>query len=217
MQALTWALVAKERRSLADYGEALTEKQWVAPSLCEGWKISDVYAHLVLESRYKAYEVLPSLVRGRGNIHSMMDQLARKYANTMSQKQLVKRLGEDANLKLSPRFVSPLEVLIDLVIHGADIKLALGDGWQVQPEVMKHILDNWHPSQLRFGTITNRIRRRMKGLHWKAEDFAWSSGKEAWPSISGSGQFLIFAIAGRGHALKYLHGEGVAAMKERIT
>jgi uncharacterized protein (TIGR03083 family) len=143
MNDKTWKLIATERKQLALYGKKLTAKQWRADSLCEGWSIADVYAHLILESRYKAYEVLPSLVRGRGNIHSMMDSLARKYGKAKSQTELTQTLEDDAKLRLSPKFVSPLEVLIDLVIHSADIKLALGEKWEVEPEVMKHILDNF--------------------------------------------------------------------------
>lgn len=212
----TWSLIAKERLRLAQYGKMLTTEQWNEPSLCEGWKISDVYAHLILESRYKAYEALPGLIRGRGNIHSMMDQLARKYGKAMPQEELVMQLKADADLKAVPKLVSPLEVLIDTVIHTADIKLALGDTWGVDPEVMQHILAEWHPSQLRFGTVTNRIRKRMKGLHWTAEDFEWSAGEKGKPTVKGSGQFLIFAIAGRGHALEYLRGNGVEIMRQRL-
>ena len=147
----------------------------------------------------------------------MMDTLARKYGKAKTQSQLTDLLEADANLKLSPKFVSPLEVLIDLVIHSADIKLALEETWQVEPEVMKHILANWHPSQTRFGTIANRIRRRMKGLHWTADDFDWSVGKSEHPNISGRGQFLIFAIAGRGLALEFVDGDGVEIMRKRLA
>jgi uncharacterized protein (TIGR03083 family) len=216
MSTKTWKFIAEERLRLAAYGKTLTAKQWRTASLCEGWTVADVYAHLVLESRYKSYEVLPSLIKGRGNIHSMMDTLARKYAKRMSQIELTKLLKEDAKLKLAPAFVSPLEVLIDLVIHSADIKLALGEEWEVSPEIMHHILAEWHPSQLRFGTITNKIRRRMKKLHWTAEDYEWSAGQKGWPNITGSSQFLIFAISGRGHALEYLRGDGVKELRKRL-
>ena len=217
MHTKTWKLVADERIRLAAYGKTLTAKQWKSASLCEGWSIADVYAHLVLESRYKAYEVLPSLIKGRGNVHNMMDSLARKYAKALSQIELTQRLKDDAAVKIAPAFVSPLEVLIDLVIHSADIKLALGEDWEVAPEVMQHILSEWHPSQLRFGTITNKIRRRMKKLHWTAEDYEWSAGKKGLPTVKGSGQFLIFAIAGRGYALDYLRGDGVDIVRKRLT
>ena len=216
MNEKTWKLVSDERLRLASYGKTLTARQWKTASLCEGWNIADVYAHLVLESRYKSYEVLPSLIKGRGNIHTMMDALARKYAVRMSQIELTQMLKDDANAKIAPVLVSPLEVLIDLVIHSADIKLALREDWEVAPEIMEHILSKWHPSQFRFGTITNRIRRRMKKLHWTAEDYEWSVGQKGWPKISGSGKFLIFAISGREHALQYLSGNGLKELRQRV-
>ena len=41
------AMIAAERLGLADLFDGLTEAQWSVPSLCEGWTVRDVAAHLV--------------------------------------------------------------------------------------------------------------------------------------------------------------------------
>ncbi|MDN5718134.1 MAG: maleylpyruvate isomerase family mycothiol-dependent enzyme, partial [Janibacter sp.] len=46
-----WELVHAERAALADDLERLTDEQWREPSLCEGWSVHDVAAHLVDNAR----------------------------------------------------------------------------------------------------------------------------------------------------------------------
>ena len=41
-----WRYIDDQRAGLADLLESLTPEQWVAPSLCEGWRVRDVAAHL---------------------------------------------------------------------------------------------------------------------------------------------------------------------------
>jgi len=42
-----WPLVHAERHALVDDLSRLTDEQWRTPSLCEGWTVHDVAAHLV--------------------------------------------------------------------------------------------------------------------------------------------------------------------------
>ena len=42
-----WELVHAERAALAADLEGLTDEQWRTASLCDGWSVHDVAAHLV--------------------------------------------------------------------------------------------------------------------------------------------------------------------------
>ncbi len=42
----SWAVIASQRRSLADLLERLSDEQWELPSLCDGWRLRDVAAHV---------------------------------------------------------------------------------------------------------------------------------------------------------------------------
>ena len=44
----SWRAIEQERRSLADLLESLTDDQWNTPSLCQGWRVRDVAAHVAL-------------------------------------------------------------------------------------------------------------------------------------------------------------------------
>ena len=40
-------MATAERTDLADLLETLTPRQWEAPSLCQGWRVRDVVAHVM--------------------------------------------------------------------------------------------------------------------------------------------------------------------------
>ncbi|MFB7758070.1 maleylpyruvate isomerase N-terminal domain-containing protein, partial [Streptomyces sp. NPDC056121] len=48
-----WAIVHAERAALIDdlARSHLTDDQWLKPSLCDGWTVHDVLAHLVDTAR----------------------------------------------------------------------------------------------------------------------------------------------------------------------
>ena len=46
--------IAAERRELAGLLDGLSAEQWDAPSLCDGWAVRQVVAHLTMPFRYSA-------------------------------------------------------------------------------------------------------------------------------------------------------------------
>jgi len=47
----SWRVIEQERLSLAALLENLSDDQWNAPSLCEGWRVKDVAAHVALAAQ----------------------------------------------------------------------------------------------------------------------------------------------------------------------
>lgn len=45
------AAISAERSDLADLLEALPADQWNHPSLCEGWRVREVVAHIIMPFR----------------------------------------------------------------------------------------------------------------------------------------------------------------------
>ncbi len=56
-------LAADERRDLADLLETLTPDQWVQPSLCSGWAVRDVVAHVIGYEEIGYLGLLGTLIR----------------------------------------------------------------------------------------------------------------------------------------------------------
>src|SRR5437868_5824257 len=49
--AQLWAMTHSQRRDLADFLDDLTPEQWRAQSLCGGWLVREVVAHMVSTAR----------------------------------------------------------------------------------------------------------------------------------------------------------------------
>jgi hypothetical protein len=71
-------LVAAHRRQLATVLSGLDVAEWDQPSLCGGWRVRHVVAHMIMPFRYPAPRFLAELARSRGNFDKMADRVARR-------------------------------------------------------------------------------------------------------------------------------------------
>ena len=60
-----WELVRREREALVEDLAGLTDEQWELPSLCGGWTVHDVAAHLVDNARTTRLGIVAAMVRAR--------------------------------------------------------------------------------------------------------------------------------------------------------
>ena len=47
----TFDLIAVQRRAVADVLDSLSAEEWLTPSLCEGWRVQEMAAHLSMPFR----------------------------------------------------------------------------------------------------------------------------------------------------------------------
>lgn len=118
--------IAAERRELADLLDQLRPGQWDAPSLCAGWRVREVAAHMSMGFRYPLPAVLWELAKARGSLHRMADRLARKDAAAASTGDLAAFLRGNADHPWKPPVGGIETALGHDVIHGLDITVALG-------------------------------------------------------------------------------------------
>lgn len=77
----SWRVIEQERLSLADLLAGLTDDQWDAPSLCAGWRIKDVAAHVALAPQPPSpWTMLIEGVRAGGRIHKINHDFSVRYA-----------------------------------------------------------------------------------------------------------------------------------------
>ncbi|WP_335755624.1 maleylpyruvate isomerase family mycothiol-dependent enzyme [Streptomyces sp. 3211] len=118
--------VAAERRELADVLDSLTPEQWDAPSLCTGWRVREVAAHMSLGFRTTLPGFTAELLRARGSLHRMTDRTARRDAAALGTRELAALLRENACHPWKPPAAGPTGALAHDVVHGLDITVALG-------------------------------------------------------------------------------------------
>lgn len=120
------AETSAERQRLAALLADLSPQQWAAPSLCEGWRVREVVAHLTMPFRSSGLSVLAGLVRSGFSFDRYADRAARHDTATMSDEQLLDVLRSNVDHPWSPPGGGPVGALSHDVIHGLDVTEALG-------------------------------------------------------------------------------------------
>jgi uncharacterized protein (TIGR03083 family) len=200
-------LAADERRDLADYLETLRPEEWDQASLCEGWTVRDVVGHVI------GYDVLgwsglvPRMIRARFSLANA-NRIGVEESRRLGTDELVERLREYA----VPRGITAMFgcgiALTDGVIHHQDIRRALGHPRTVPPERLVAAL-GFAPRARALPAPAN-----LRGLRAVATDVAWAHGSG--PEVTGPGEALLIALAGRPEGLAELDGPGLGTLVARV-
>lgn len=110
-----------ERERLTEILAGLTLQQWETASLCAGWRVREVAAHLSMPFRSKPPRLLLGLVAARFSFDRYADAAARKDAACMTAEQLVDAYRENIANPWQPPGGGAAGALSHDVIHGLDI------------------------------------------------------------------------------------------------
>ncbi|MFJ8011763.1 maleylpyruvate isomerase family mycothiol-dependent enzyme [Streptomyces sp. NPDC096339] len=192
------AAIAAERRELAAVLDSLRDEQWDAPSLCAGWRVREVAAHMTMGFRYSLARTARELVRARGSLHRMTDRCARADAAAHSTRELAALLADNADHPWRPPVGGLASALGHDVVHGLDITVALGLGRRVPADRVRILLAGVDARTLRF------FGADLSGIELRATDLDWSFG--AGTPVSGAAQDLLLLAFGRRLPPGHLHG-----------
>jgi uncharacterized protein (TIGR03083 family) len=115
-----------ERERLASLFGDLTPEQWDMPSLCDGWRVREVVAHVTMPFRAKPIGVMAGVVRAGFSFNRYADRDARSAAEAMSEAELVDLLRRNINHPWRPPGGGEAGALSHDVIHGLDATEPLG-------------------------------------------------------------------------------------------
>ncbi|WP_432924155.1 maleylpyruvate isomerase family mycothiol-dependent enzyme [Microbispora sp. CA-135349] len=195
--------IAAERRELADLLSELPPRSWDAPSLCAGWRVREVVAHMTMPYRHSGLSVLAGLVRARGNFDRLADRLAREDAAALGPRELTACLRDNAEHPWRPPGGGYAGALSHDVIHGMDVTVALGIDRRIPADRLRVLLDNARsPRSRRYFGVD------LDGVALRADDVDWSLGTGA--PLSGAAQDLVLVLCGRRLPEGRLRGEPAA-------
>lgn len=162
--------VAAELSELADLLAALPAAAWDEPSLCPGWRVREVVAHMTLPMHAAAPVVLLGLLRARMRWDLFADRRARLDAR-QTPEQLLAALRAPRMQAWTPPGGGPTGALVHAVIHGLDITEALNLQRRPPAARTRIVLDGLTaPRSLsHFGVA-------LHGLQLRTEDLDWSYG-----------------------------------------
>ncbi|MFI6004721.1 maleylpyruvate isomerase family mycothiol-dependent enzyme [Streptomyces sp. NPDC051366] len=192
------AATAAERRELADVLDTLTPDQWDAPSLCAGWRVREVTAHMSMGFRYSVPRFAAEFAKACGSLHRMTDRTARRDAAAFTPYELAALLRDNAGHPWKPPAGGPTAGLAHDVVHGLDITVALGHPRRVPVDRLRPLLSAITPRGLRF------FGADLTGIRLCADDLDWSHGSGT--PVHGAAQDLLLVLFGRRLPAGRLHG-----------
>ncbi len=193
-----WQTIDSERAATAELLAGLTDAEWTQPSLCGGWTVREVAAHLTLGPRVTIGEAIKGFVKARGNFNRFVDQTAREAARRPTAEIVANLRGIVGSRKLAPG-QKLKDAMMDVLVHTQDIALPLGLERSMPTEAAITSAD--HLWQMGFPF---HARRRLAGRRLAATDADWSAGEGA--EVSGPIDALVMLLAGRTATISKLTG-----------
>jgi uncharacterized protein (TIGR03083 family) len=206
--AAVWRVIDEERSTLADLLEELSDEEWEQPSLCTEWRVRDVAAHLTMAHMGWGPAAV-ELLRSGGSFNRMVRDSARRQAR-LPVTEYPPRLRAMVGSRRKAPGVTPLEPMLDVLVHGQDITVPLGRDRPVPREAAAVAASRAWSLNWPF-----RTRRRLHGLQLVASDVPWTVGAGA--PVHGTIAELLLMVTGRPVDPARLSGDGAERLRDRPT
>jgi uncharacterized protein (TIGR03083 family) len=196
-----WRHTHEQRRALAAILADLTPAEWSTPSLCEGWTVRHVAAHVIASPAARIREFLPELVRQRLSYHRAVDADARRRAEQPTDAIVAAYTTYDGSRRRPP--IPSTVPLMDVLVHTQDIVVPLGRSHPMPIEAARVAARTAH----RAGRFFPGGRAR-RGVTIRATDTDFSVGRG--PVVEGPIDAVLLLLTGRtATAVPRLTGPGV--------
>jgi uncharacterized protein (TIGR03083 family) len=204
-----WRAIDAHRERLCDLLDDLSEAEWRHPSLCAGWTVRDVAAHLTF-AQARIVQLLPELVRARGGVARMGQESARRRAAAWPTERIVAGIRGMIGSRRHVQGVTCRETLIDILVHSQDIAVPLGRPLALPPDAAAHAASRvWAPGYRMWP------RSRFTGYRLTATDADWSAG-DGEPVRAPIAAILLLLTGRTSAALPGLGGPGAAALTSTL-
>jgi uncharacterized protein (TIGR03083 family) len=202
------AATARERRRIADLIDDLDD-QLATPSLCAGWDVKTVGAHLVSVLAEGSLRVTWLGLRPGGSDRAI-DGAARRSAQ-LPASEIAARLRDLADRRYWRPPPQAPGLLAEVLVHGGDMRIPLELPFEPDPRLTVTALD-FLTGPVPIGLVP---LRRLRGIRCWANDIdrTWGKGAE----IHGRAAELLMATVGRTAVLDALDGPGLALLRQRMS
>lgn len=203
-----WPVVHGERRALFEDLQVLEPQQWQTPSLCPGWDVHDVLAHLIDSARTTRLGFVRRMVAAgfdfdRDNAVGVAREKRGDPSRTLAEFGAVLPLTSTPPAALATR-------LVESFVHGEDIRRPLGiDREYPAGEVAKALA-------YQANTTVKMGGGKEMAAGWRLvaadADFVHGSG----PEVTGRAIALLLAVSGRAVDPRELDGPGAGDFVRRL-
>lgn len=206
--AAVWPVVHDERQALIRDLESLTAEQWAQPSLCPGWDIHDVVAHLVDSAKTTRLGFLRRLIAAKfdfdkHNANGILRERASTPEATLTEFRHMHTATKTPPAALATR-------LVEAIVHGEDIRRPLGLIGSYSSESIDVALHY----QLKTGASIGGGKERAAGFRLQASDSSLEHGSGS--EVRGTSLALLMAVSGRPVDKNDFSGEGAASFVRKL-
>lgn len=182
-----WTVIDTQRADVADLLDGLTPEQWTAPSLCDGWRVRDVAAHLT-HSHMSPLRAMTEAAKSGFRFDPMIRRLA--LEDSRSQAQITAALRGMVGSRKKIVGSADRDPLMDILVHGQDITVPLGIDRPMPTEAAVEVAN--HLWGMRFPM---HPASRLRGVRLVATDadFEVGEGREVRAPI----RDIVMMLAGR--------------------
>jgi uncharacterized protein (TIGR03083 family) len=201
-----WPTIHAERKALAVDLDGLPDAKWDTPSLCDGWTVRDVVAHMTAATKLNGPKFFGKLI-GSGFGFEKVQAKGIAAERGASPAETLARFK--AQIDSTGRPPGPVDTIFgETIVHSEDIRRPLGIKHEYPVDALVEIANFFKGSNLIIGT-----KKRIAGVTFVATDADWRTGDG--PTVEGPMLDLVMAMTGRKPALGALRGEGVEVLRSR--
>src|ERR1700756_3093662 len=166
-----WATIAAERGALADDLADLTPAQWDTPSLCPGWTVRDMVAHLSATASLNPATFVLGIAKSGFSFDKFANAQVARHRGADPAATLAEFRGLQNSTSAPP---GPKTSWLgeEVVVHGADVRRPLGIPHTYSPDAVRQVIDFYKGSNMLIGS-----KNRVAGLSLQATDHDWAHGQ----------------------------------------
>jgi uncharacterized protein (TIGR03083 family) len=198
-----WPMIHAERAAFADTLGTLTPEQWEVSSLCAGWNVHDVIAHMTAAGNKTQVGFLGGMAAAGFRFNTMVDKDVRRFG-AGSRDDMIAAYQKTVDMTVHPPGPT-MAMLGEVVIHSEDALRPLGLKTEHREDSLRAVADFFKGSNLLIGA-----KKRIAGLTLSASDIDWSHGTG--PEVKGPAISLIMAMTGRPVSEGELSGAGASTL-----
>ena len=183
-------MIAAQRAELAEVLAGLPAPGWDEPTLCAGWRVREVVAHITMPFRFSGRRFALELAKSRGRFNEMADRVARRDAARMSPGDLTGAVRSNTGHPWKPPGGGYTGALAHDLIHGLDITVPLGIARPVPEDRLRLVLpESMSDRSVKFFGVD------LGGIELRAGDMDWTLGSGA--PLTGAASDLLLVLCGR--------------------
>ncbi len=174
---------------LAELLENAAPTVWNEPSLCQGWRVREVIAHVTMPARLSVEQFGAELAAAGGDFQTLSNAIAERDADRPIAEHLA-NLRSAVLADWQPPGGGAIGALNHAVVHSLDVTNAVGLPPAYSPVAGRAILDSLTTdgAAAHFGVDLGAYRLEATDMSW-----SWGDGK----TVSATGAELISMICHR--------------------